>query len=303
MCVLRGGVAFFDSGIGGLTVLAECQRWLGDGVYYYYGDNHHAPYGNLPPKKIRRYVLRAFRRFRRLKVRAAVLACNTATAICIDELRRKFSFPIVGAEPAVKLAAMKGGRVLVLATCATCSSPRMQALCQKVKESFPSVEILLHPCEGLARAIEAGMGDAERDFTCHLPKVKVDAVVLGCTHYVYIVGQIARFYGCPIYDGNEGIARQLGEILGVKTDKNCTFAEACKKSGNRGVKKPKKMKKLGTVTTFPTTRDPKGTFSNKRSQKVVKNGQKIGGEGGVIFLGKQRRFNQKIHEQMFIWGK
>ena len=60
MRIPKGGIAFFDSGIGGLTVLAECQKQQGDEIYYYYGDNHHAPYGNLPPKKIKNFLFFAF---------------------------------------------------------------------------------------------------------------------------------------------------------------------------------------------------------------------------------------------------
>ena len=77
MRILKGGIAFFDSGIGGMTVLAECQKRCKGEIFYYYGDNKHAPYGNLPPAKIRRYVEKAFRKFRRLKVKAVVVACNT----------------------------------------------------------------------------------------------------------------------------------------------------------------------------------------------------------------------------------
>ena len=107
MQIAEGGIAFFDSGIGGLTVLAECCRQIKGGVFYYYGDNTHAPYGNLPPEKIKEYVFQAFEKFRRLKVRAAVIACNTATAVCVEELRKKYDFPIIGAEPAVYSAAAK----------------------------------------------------------------------------------------------------------------------------------------------------------------------------------------------------
>jgi hypothetical protein len=90
----KGGIGFFDSGIGGLTVMDASQRVIKEETFYYYGDNKHAPYGNLPQKKIRKYLLRALKKFYRLRVRAVVLACNTATAVCIDEFRKKFSFPI-----------------------------------------------------------------------------------------------------------------------------------------------------------------------------------------------------------------
>ena len=177
MRIPKGGVAFFDSGIGGLTVLAECQKGQREEIFYYYGDNQHAPYGNLSPKKIKRYVFKAFRRFEKLKVKAAVLACNTATAVCVEELRKKYSFPIIGAEPAVCTAAAKGGKILVLATRATCESERLRALCDRAERLFPDAKICIRPCDGLAGAIERNLMRKGCDFTSYLPHEKADAVV------------------------------------------------------------------------------------------------------------------------------
>ncbi|MBQ8309104.1 MAG: aspartate/glutamate racemase family protein [Clostridia bacterium] len=119
MGIPSGGVAFFDSGIGGLTVLAECKKFLPDRLFYYYGDNENAPYGNRKKETIEKYVLTAFERLRELAPQAAVVACNTATAVCVEKLRKIYSFPIVGAEPAVFAAAKRGGEIYVLATKAT----------------------------------------------------------------------------------------------------------------------------------------------------------------------------------------
>ena len=115
----KGKIAFFDSGIGGLTVLRSCLERLDGYIYYYYGDNARAPYGNLSKENIRRYVLEAFDCFCDLGVDGAVVACNTATAVCMEELRERYAFPIVGTEPAIYPAAAMGGEVLVLATRAT----------------------------------------------------------------------------------------------------------------------------------------------------------------------------------------
>lgn len=73
----EGGIGFFDSGLGGLTVLDACAKRLQGIPIYYYGDNSRAPYGNLPPEKIRDYAAEAFDVFASLKARAAVIACNT----------------------------------------------------------------------------------------------------------------------------------------------------------------------------------------------------------------------------------
>ena len=181
MGIEKGGVAFFDSGIGGLTVVNACRKWLQDVPFYYYGDNKHAPYGNLPPKKIKKYVFRAFKRFKKLQVGAVVVACNTATAVCIDELRCKYKFPIIGAEPAVFLGVRKGKEVAVLTTRATYESARLRILCRRTERAYPQANIKVFPCDMLAGEIERHIFEEEYDYTRFLPACSPDAVVLGCT--------------------------------------------------------------------------------------------------------------------------
>ena len=136
MDIPGGGVGFFDSGIGGLTVLKSCLNVCGGLPVYYYGDDKRAPYGNLPPETIREYARDAFGLFGKLRVKAAVIACNTVTAVCADEFRRSFPFPVIGAEPAVFPAAKKGGRIFILATRATVESERFQRLCLRAMENI-----------------------------------------------------------------------------------------------------------------------------------------------------------------------
>lgn len=300
MQIPQGGVAFFDSGIGGLTVLSACQKGQGEETFYYYGDNQHAPYGNLPPKKIRRYVFRAFRQFEKLRVKAAVIACNTATAVCVEDLRKKFSFPIIGAEPAVCSAAAKGGKVLVLATRATCKSERFLALCERAEKLFSEAKICIRVCDGLAGAIECNLGRRDYDYTPHLPKEDADAVVLGCTHYIYIVGEIERFYRCPIFDGNEGIARRLFSIL---RDMEVGDRDACTPlTTNRDCRPldPQIDHKVGLLTTKSVKNEHCQKLSNKRSRILSIKRMKATFGKGVFFLGKQRENNKNIHEQMFV---
>ncbi len=300
MQIPKGGIAFFDSGIGGLTVLSECRKLQGQEIFYYYGDNQHAPYGNLPPKKIKRYVFKAFRQFEKLKVKAAVLACNTATAVCVEELRKKYSFPIIGAEPAVCTAAANGGKVIVLATRATCESARLRALCERAESLFPDATICIRPCDGLAGAIERNLLREGYDYTPYLPYEAADAVVLGCTHYIYIVGQIARFYGCPIFDGNAGIARRLFSILQAGEGENMKKCTPLTTNRDERPLCAHDDHKLGVLTTQEGKNANCQILSNKCSRKISKKTSKIPPKGNVIFLGKQRGNNQKAHEQMFI---
>ncbi len=269
MGIPKGGIAFFDSGIGGLTVLSECARHLKRYDFYYFGDNAHAPYGNLPSGKIRRLVLRVFRKFARLKVSVAVVACNTATAVCIDELREKFPFPIVGIEPAVLPAAAKGGEVFVLSTRATYESERFRDLCARAGERFPASVVRAYACDGLAGAIEKNLGEGRVDLPRFLPEGHPKSVVLGCTHYGYVKNQIADYYRCEVVDGNRGVALQLGRILRAKSPVD-----------HRRPRKSKFSPKVGeNPSKIPVEREEK--------------------KGRIFFLGGHKTHNFRIYEQMF----
>ncbi|MBQ2769251.1 MAG: aspartate/glutamate racemase family protein [Clostridia bacterium] len=280
MSIPKGGVGFFDSGIGGLTVLSACRKVLPKEVFYYLGDNGHAPYGNLKEEEIMRYVRKAMEKFVRLQARAVVIACNTVTAVCIERLRKEYPFPIIGAEPAVFSAAKKGGEVFVLTTRATFNSPRFQALCVRAGESFPNSLVKPIPCDVLAGAIEECLLEKDFDFTPLLPKGNPNGVVLGCTHYVYIEEVVKRYYGCEVYHGNEGIANRLRAVL----KKGVEGADFCKNQGET------------------TTDIHGGNFSKKKGlfwkKKAVKKEKNFFFEN-IYFLGKYGKINKKRHKQMF----
>lgn len=272
MHIPSGGIAFFDSGIGGLTVLNECRRVLQNYIFYYYGDNENAPYGNLSRTKILQHVETAFEYFSALSVQAVVLACNTVTAVCVDALRKEYSFPIIGAEPALLPAIKQGGDVMVLATHATRTSLRFQNLCNRAQMQNKKLRILLPECDNLAGIIERNMGKSF-DYSAYLPKVKADKVVLGCTHYIYIKDEIARFYNCKIYDGNNGIKNRLLSILNAPQSANLQ----------------KSRDEQPPITPAHSSMLPKRDFC------VF-----TGGKGApVFFLGSGKYKNLSIYEQMF----
>ena len=203
-------IGVFDSGVGGLTVLAACMKKLAGCSFYYFGDNAHAPYGNRSEAEITEFVFRGLRRFRRIGVDAAVLACNTATAVCAERARNAFAFPVVGMEPAVRPAAASCRRVLVLATPLTAASRRLERL----TASFPDTSFTICGLSGFAGAIERALTCGEPlTISDHLPQGRYDGVVLGCTHYVFFRDEIARFYGCKVFDGGEGTANRLQSLL------------------------------------------------------------------------------------------
>lgn len=203
-------VGVFDSGIGGLTTLRACAARVGGAKFYYLGDNKRAPYGNRSEEEIHAFTREALSRFLQLDVDAAVVACNTATAAAVGELRREFPFPVIGMEPAVKPAALTCKKVLVLSTRRTAESARMHMLLER----FPECEFTLTACPYLAGAIEKYYTEGENFLlSAHLPKGKFDGVVLGCSHYSFFAREISEHYSCPVFDGNEGVAKRLEHVL------------------------------------------------------------------------------------------
>lgn len=204
-------IGVFDSGAGGLGVLFECLR-LSHGVrYFYLSDEAHAPYGSRTEQEIASYVREGLRIFEALGVDAAVLACNTATAACVEEMRRAFPFPVVGTEPAVRLAERAGCKhALVLVTPRTAQCARFRALLARERDRFT----VFSPPR-LASAVERFVTEGERfPLSDHLPRGTFDGVVLGCTHYTLVKDEIAAFYASPVFDGNPGTARRVLSLAG-----------------------------------------------------------------------------------------
>lgn len=251
----------FDSGIGGLTVLAACVRRLPAARFYYLGDNARAPYGSRTEEEITRFVRAALHRFERLRVKAVVLACNTATAVCAERMRAEFSFPIIGMEPAIAPAAKTCRRILVLATPRTAQSDRLHALLGR----FPACSFSVVPLPSLAGAIERHFRFGENlTLSDYLPGIACDGVVLGCTHYAFFQREIGDFYKVPVFDGADGAARRLQSVL----------AEEKKYAG------------IGTADHFLGKQNPNKCFTKK---------YKKGQNGGVFFLGKAKKDNQRVY--------
>ena len=209
-------VAFFDSGIGGLNLLAAFRKKYPDVPCLYYGDNVNAPYGNKSREEICSLAFAAFGKIARKPVAAAAIACNTVTACCAGQLRAAFSFPVAGMEPAVRPAAKRGGNVLVLATRATMESERMQKLLHRYSQD---ARFTLYCPQDLAGEIERTAPDFSRVDLSFLPKGEFSAVVLGCTHYVFLKDRISETLSCPVFDGILGTADHLYDIANICSKK------------------------------------------------------------------------------------
>ena len=229
--VLNPTVCFFDSGIGGLWLLYECVKKLPDVDFIYFSDNAHVPYGSLPQDKLIELTDSVFSEMSKLNPKAAVIACNTVTARCIEYIRNKYPFEVIGIQPAVKPAA-KNGKCLVLATPSTAESKPLRSLIDK----FGNGRAITVACPDLAQYIENNVENLDEEYIKrNLPKIDCDSVVLGCTHYIYVKDIVKSFYNCPVFDGIEGTAANLVKKLG-KNDHRAKRAQKITFEGGLVVK-------------------------------------------------------------------
>ena len=207
-------IAVFDSGVGGISVLKELVKQMPGEKYLYLGDSANAPYGTRPVEQIRQLTLDAAQSLVERGIKALVVACNTATAAAIDLLRATYpDLIVIGIEPALKVAAdrFSHGAVGVMATPATLQQEKFA----KQADRFPGLQITQIPLPGLVELVEAGKGDTDEAEAFMRPFLqpyagKLDAVVLGCTHYPFAANRIARILGekTVLLDGSAGTARQ-----------------------------------------------------------------------------------------------
>lgn len=194
-------IGIFDSGVGGLSVLRALRRRRSDIPLLYVADSGHAPYGDRDPAHALQRSIRVTEHLMAQGARLIIVACNTATARAIDILRQRHpDITWVGVEPGVKPAVRHShnGRIGVLATPSTLSSPRFDSLIDRFAQGC---EVIRVPCKGLAAAIETG-GPADPaldpllDRYCEpVIQAGADTVVLGCTHYPFVAERIAARLG------------------------------------------------------------------------------------------------------------
>ena len=210
-------IGFFDSGVGGVSVLHTARRLLPNEHFLYYGDNGHAPYGPKPLEEIRRLSAESVGVLLDRGVKAVVIACNTATSAYAEILRAELKLPVIGMEPALKPAqeARHGGEILVLATQATLTLPKFQRLMKRYGDHvIPVVG------RGLVELVEAGRADspeteaALRELLGKYVGRSIDSVVLGCTHYPFLAGAIQRMFPeAELFDGRTGTCMRLKHLL------------------------------------------------------------------------------------------
>lgn len=213
-------IGIFDSGVGGISVLKHIHALLPQEDLFYLADSKYAPYGSKTAQQISQRCLILSDNLLQKKVKAIVVACNTATAAAIDQLRDTFDIPIIGMEPAVKPAAeaSKSGVIGVLATVGTLKSAQFAALLESYGRN---VKVVTQACLGLVECIERGELDTPgtkalvRQYTAPLLAEGADTIVLGCTHYPFVKQVIQDIVGNKItlIDTGAAVAKQLKRQL------------------------------------------------------------------------------------------
>jgi glutamate racemase len=220
-------IAFFDSGVGGLTVLKEAMLRMPEEEYIYYGDSEHAPYGTKTKEEIQQFVFNAVEFLSKYELKALVLACNTATSVAVDELRKKYAFPIIGMEPAVKLAVKnsKQQKIIVCATNLTLKEGKLNQLvlnlnAMEMVEYLPLQELVMY-AERFEFSSSAVMEYLEEKLVA-INWMEFDSIVLGCTHFIYFKNLIQKYIpaGVQILDGNDGTVNNLRSKIGITSTPN-----------------------------------------------------------------------------------
>ena len=228
---MTGLVGVFDSGIGGLSILQALRAELPQSHFIYIADSGHAPYGERSDAHVMARSRAIMAELLRHQVQALVIACNTATAVAIEQLRAEYpDLPIIGVEPALKpaLALSQTRRIGVMATRSTLASAKFKTLQASLAGQ---AEFVLQPCDGLADAIErsASSNDtAEIQALCAkytqamgsfgTDSGQIDTLVLGCTHYPFATQQLREVLGphVQLVSNGPAVARQTRLKLGER---------------------------------------------------------------------------------------
>jgi glutamate racemase len=217
-------IGIFDSGVGGLTVLRELRRQLPHEELVYLGDTARVPYGTKSPQTVARYAREAARFLVGQQVKLLVVACNTASAVALDDLAAIHRLPVVGViEPGARgaLAATRTGRIGVIGTEGTV---RSRAYERALHAGNPAVEVFAAPCPLFVPLAEEGWADhaiarlAAAEYLAPLLREQIDTLVLGCTHYPLLKRTLQALVGptVTLIDSAEETAKTVAALLAAQ---------------------------------------------------------------------------------------
>lgn len=213
-------IGVFDSGVGGLTVLRALKTLLPSEDFIYVGDTARVPYGSKSPETVRRFALEISAFLKKRGVKMIVAACNTVSAVALDDLRRFFPGPVLGViEPGARaaVAATKIGRVAIIGTEATIRSGAYESAIRHLRRD---IKTFSRPCPLLVPLVEEGWGKhpvtrvVARECILPLLAKRVDALVLGCTHYPLLKPVLRQVVGrVELIDSAEETAKAVRSRL------------------------------------------------------------------------------------------
>ncbi|MGV8122250.1 MAG: glutamate racemase [Candidatus Xenobiia bacterium LiM19] len=215
-------IGISDSGVGGLSVASKIMAHLPSEEILYYGDTANVPYGEKSPEQIKKLVFRIVDFFMSCRVKAVVMACNSSSALVLDDARKHYDVPIIGViEPAVReaLRISPGKKIGLIANAVTVKSGAHQSMITNISRN--GVRIAPMPCPRLVPLVEQGRLEgleaesAVREYVLPLEAQGIDTLILGCTHYPFLEKTINKVLKRPIYivDPAEFTALKLRDIL------------------------------------------------------------------------------------------
>lgn len=220
----RSPIGVFDSGIGGLTVVKEIINNLPDENIVYFGDTARVPYGNKSKSTVLRYSRQIVNFLKTKDVKAIVIACNTASALALDELEEEIDIPIIGVVKPGAYAAInttKNNRVGVIATQSTVQSRLYQEI---IAKEAPKIDVFAKACPLFVPLVEEGWTndpvtlEVAKRYLTDLQDKDIDTLILGCTHYPLLSGLLADYLGDsiklvnPAYETARSLKRLLTEL-------------------------------------------------------------------------------------------
>ena len=216
-------IGVFDSGVGGLTVVREIFRNLPDERIIYYGDTARVPYGNKSPETIIRYSGQIVRFLTSCKVKAIVIACNTASALALESVRHNIDIPVIGVvEPGARAAVREtiSGRIGIIGTTGTINSGIYE---KYIKRLLPEAKVFGKACPLFVPLVEEGMTDdpvtvqmIHRYLDDMISEKQIDTLILGCTHYPLLRSVIARETGGTYAGGSSNAKKTASSHSGIK---------------------------------------------------------------------------------------
>jgi len=244
----NNAIGIFDSGVGGLTVLAEIRKALPKENIIYLGDTKNFPYGNRSKEEIIDFAIQNVEILIKKQVKLIIIACGTATSQALDVLKQKFDIPIIGIiDPTVEY--VKNQNYQEIGVIATEGTIRSGAWEQKLKEKIPEIDVTNKACPMLATIAEEGKAQSTegrqviKEYMRPFKEKKIDKIILGCTHYPIYEKIIREELGYEVELINTGVtvSKYLQKYL---KEKHLEKSEQSKKENIYLTKPEKEFKKI-----------------------------------------------------------